>query len=566
MSTTKFQTNALYFGDNLGWMEQWPDESIDLIYLDPPFNSNTNYNMIFGTGAQVRAYDDTWQWGPTAVQDRDRALAFGGALAIAVEGFCKMLPETPMLAYLCHLAPRLQHMHRLLKLTGSLYLHCDDTAGHYIKVLMDAVFAPQNYKNTIIWKRALAHNDAQRFGRITDFILFYTKSSNYTWNGDAIAEVKTDARKRKAYASQDKHGRWRGENLTGAGVTKDGASAKPWKGYDVFAMGRHWAVPKVGYGKYADYIKEHFIPNYDEIDDIHDRLDALDEAGLIHHPKDGKWPRLKRYADADEGSAPQNLILGAEGFHAFSNKLKSEYLGYNTQKPEALLRQFIKASSNPGDVVLDPYCGCGTTIRVCRDIEGTRNGKETRRDFIGIDLTHIAISVVESDYQAKFGEYLQVFGTPEDMESARDLFARNPFQFEAWAVAKVAGLAPNQKKTGDRGVDGRGYVIVDESDKRELVLAQVKGGKNLKPADIRDFIGTMANEGAVLGIFLVMENALITSGMRSAAATESVKILGKNYPKVQIFSVEDRFAGRTPDLPPLINPITNKSQDLLARL
>ena len=565
MATTKLKTNALYFGDNLGWMEQWSDESIDLIYLDPPFNSNADYNMIFGTGAQVRAYDDTWQWGPTAVQDRDRALAFGGALAIAVEGFCKMLPETPMLAYLCHLAPRLQHMHRLLKQTGSLYLHCDDTAGHYIKILLDAVFAPQNYKNTIIWRRATAHNNAQRFGRITDYIFFYTKSDGYVWNGDAIAMEKSDAELKAAYPSSDERGRYRAADLTGAGGSAGSPSAKPWKNYDVFKMGRSWAVPKVGAGQYADYIKENFIPNYDEIDDIHDRLDALDKAGLIHHPKKGKWPGLKRYADADTNKAPQNLILSPTGFTNYSKK-GDEYLGYNTQKPEALLRQFIKVSSNPGDVVLDPYCGCGTTIRVCRDIEGTRNGKETRRDFIGIDLTHIAISVVESDYQAKFGEDLQVFGTPEDIESARDLFARNPFQFEAWAVAKVAGLVPNQKKTGDRGVDGRGYVIVDESDKRELVLAQVKGGKNLKPADIRDFIGTMANEGAVLGIFLVMENALITSGMKSAAATESVEILGKNYPKVQIFSVEDRFAGRTPDLPPLINPITNKSQDLLARL
>ena len=565
MSTKSFESDTLYFGDNLGWMAQWPDATVDLIYLDPPFNSNTDYNMIFGTGAQVRAYDDTWRWGNVAVQDRDLALSFGGRLAIVMNSLCQMLPETPMLTYLCHLAPRLCHMHRLLKDTGSLYLHCDDTAGHYIRILLDAVFGPHNYRNVITWRRATAHNNARRFGRITDFIFFYTKSEEYTWNGDSIIHKKTAAEIKKSYPSKDERGRYRSADLTGPMQKKsDGSpSTRPWQNYDVFSMGRGWAVPKVGKGDYADYIKENFIPNYDEIDGIHDRLDALDAAGLIHHPKEGKWPGLKRYAEADAAKPPQNLILSPTGFTNYNKGKGDEYLGYDTQKPEALLRQFIKVSSNPGDLVLDPYCGCGTTIRVCRDVEGTRNGKKDRRRFVGIDLTHIAISIVETDFQTKFGEPLRVRGAPEDMESARDLFARNAFQFEAWAVAKVAGLTPNRKQTSDRGVDGRGYVVVDDRGGRELVLAQVKGGKNLKPADLRDFLGTMTSEGATLGIFVVMENALITPAIRAAAAKRTVTIMTKPYPQVQIFSIEDYFAGHRPTLPPLINPITNKPADML---
>ncbi len=566
MTTASFKTNTLYFGDNLGWMEKWSDESVDLIYLDPPFNSNADYNMIFGTGAQVKAYDDTWFWGETAVQDRDNARSLGGTLAPTIDSFCRMLPETPMLAYLCHLAPRLHHMRRLLKETGSLYLHCDDTSGHYIKILLDAVFQPQNYKNTIIWRRATAHNDARRFGRITDYVLFYTKSDTYTWNGEDIAIKKTSAKLKESYPSKDEQGRYRAENLTGPlhGQSKDTPSSKPWRNYDVFAMGRCWSVPKVGRGKYADYIKENFIPSYDDIDGIHDRLEALDGAGLIHHPKDGKWPGLKRYADADTNNAPQNLILSPTGFTNYSSS--GEYLGYDTQKPEALIRQFIKASSNPNDVVLDPYCGCGTTVRVCRDVEGKRNGSDDRRQFVGIDITHISIAIVENDYKTKFGDQLRVRGAPEDMASARNLFNRDPFQFEAWAVAKVARLTPNQKQTGDRGVDGRGYVISGQSDEPERVLAQVKGGKNLKPADIRDFVGTMTNEGAALGVFVVMDNSVITKSMRSAAAQETIEILGAKYPKMQIFSVEDYFSGRYPKLPPLINPITNKPDDMLGGL
>lgn len=563
MTTGNFEPDTLYYGDNLTWMKKWQDESIDLIYLDPPFNSNANYNMIFGTGAQVKAYDDTWVWGQTAVDDRNAALATTPSIADTINGFCKMLPETPMLAYLCHLAPRLYEMHRLLKTTGSLYLHCDDTSGHYIKILLDAVFRPQNYKNTITWRRATAHNNAKRYGRITDYILFYTKSDTYTWNGLDLAVPKTEAELKENYPSKDERGRYRSDNLTGPGKSAGSESAKAWKGYDVFKMGRTWAVPKVGAGQYADYIKEHFIPDYDKIEGIHDRLDALDRAGLIHHPKQGKWPGLKRYADADIGTLPQNLILKPIGFTNYSKG--DEYLGYDTQKPEGLLRIFIKASSNPGDIVLDPYCGCGTTMRVCRDVEGKREANGDRRQFIGIDVTHIAVSIIEFNFKNRFGEAINVKGSPEDLDAAKDLFDRDPFQFEAWAVSKVAKLMPNEKKTGDRGVDGRGYFMGDD-DKPQLVLAQVKGGKNISPTHIRDFIGTIENTGAKLGIFIVLENKNITKGMKTAIAKGNITVDKKTYPKIQIYSVEDYFAGRNPpSLPAILDSFTGKPPDLLSR-
>ncbi len=547
MSVVKL--NTLYYGDNLQWMEQWQDECVDLIYLDPPFNSQVDKNVLFKSGAQIRAYEDTWRWGEQAASDKGSALSTTTEIAATVRAFETMMPETPMLAYLCHLAPRLYHMHRLLKETGSLYLHCDDTAGHYIKVLLDAVFGMEQYQNTLIWRRATAHNDAVRYGRILDHIYFYTKTNNYTWNGESISEPKA----LKNYPRDDKDGRgpYRSDNITGASpvARKDAPSGQPWKGYDVHKMGRHWAPPKVGRGKYADYIQENFIPNYGKIESVHGRLNALDAANLIHHPKTGKWPGLKRYAAADGNIMPQNLILKPSGFTNFSVG-GGEYLGYETQKPEALIRRFIKVSSNPGDTVLDPYCGCGTTVHVCREVEG-RNMPDAKkaRKFVGIDISHVAISVIEHRFQKRLGDKPIVIGSPEDLDAARDLFRRSPFQFEAWAVSRIYGLIPNQRKSGDRGVDGRGYTV-DENPL--LVLAQVKGGQNITPSMARDFVGTVNTENAAFGILIVMSNNLITQGVKSALARGDVKIKGDSYPKFQIFSIEDHFAGRRPNIPPML--------------
>ena len=557
--------NTLYYGDNLQWMSQWPDGQFDLIYLDPPFNSNADYNMIFGSGAQIKAYDDTWEWGEEAQRDFDQALAANAQLGMTLQGLAQIMPESPMMAYLCHLAPRLYEMHRLLKPTGSLYLHCDDTATHYIKIILDAVFGPKNYKNTIVWRRATAHSDAKRYGRILDHIFFYTKSDDYTWNGNDIAEPKTDENLKTSYPSVDNQGRrFRSENLTGAkhAMERGAPSTLPWKDYDVFAMGRVWSPPKCGKGKYADYIKANWIPNYDEIEGVHERLDALDAAGLIYHPKKGRWPGLKRFAEADTNIQPQNLVLNPIGFTNFNTG--GEYLGYDTQKPEALLRKFILASSNPGDWVLDPYCGCGTTVHVCRDVLGRGNvTPEIARNFVGIDITHIAIGTIEQRFLERLNIDVDVQGAPEDFEAARDLFDRSPFQFEAWAVSRFAGFMPNEKKSGDRGVDGRAFVFTfKKSGGRPLALMQVKGGARLNPAMAREFMGTLDAENAAIGVFLVMSKQSVTKGVNAALSKGTVEFNGETYPKAQVFSIEEYFEGKRPNLPPMLNPSSTREREL----
>ncbi|MCY4475654.1 MAG: DNA methyltransferase [Chloroflexi bacterium] len=544
--------NSLYYGDNFDWMRQWPSDSVDLIYLDPPFNSNQTYNQLFVSGlgdasAQARAFEDTWRWGQQAVKDRDSALAAGGELATVIQGFETMLGRSGMFAYLCHLAPRLHEMRRLLKQSGSLYLHCDDTASHHVKLLLDAVFGATNYRNAVYWRRATAHNDAKRFGRIVDTIFLYAKSDVSYWRGQAISVSRTESELAKRYPSSDEFGRFRTGDLTAA-EKRGGESGKPWSGYDVDARNRHWAIPKTS--SYAEWIEENFIPDYRAIVGVHDRLDALDDAGLIHHPQRGFWPGLKRYAAADTPSGPQNLVLDPIGFTNY-NKGK-EYLGYPTQKPEGLLKQLIEVACPQDGLVMDPYCGCGTTLHVAQ---------ASGRPWIGIDITHLAIAVVEFRFRERLNEQPNVIGRPEDMDAARDLFGRDPFQFEAWAVSRLRGMLPNERKTGDRGIDGRGYAR--DNGQRHLVMAQVKGGKNVGASVVRGMLGSMADSGAIMGVLIVMDNNSATSGVRSDLAVGSVEIAGRTYPKLQLFTIEDYFSGKYPDLPIMLTAFANREPDMI---
>ena len=545
--------NTLYYGDNLSWMKQWPAECVDLIYLDPPFNSHETYNLLYtsevktNSSAQIKAFTDTWRWGPQAVTNRDEALRYGDSLATTIQGLGTILGNSGMYAYLCHLAPRLAEMNRLLKHSASIYLHCDDTASHYIKILMDAVFGPTNYRNTIIWRRTVAHNDATRFGRITDHILFYAKGPKPFWNGQAIAIPQSAEELKRAYPLKDGRGAYRAADLTGA-HRSTGASGKPWKGYDIDALGRHWSVPLTG--DYTAYIDQHFIPDYCQISDIHERLDALDQADLIHHPISGKWPGLKRYAAAATNKSPQNLIFNPTGFTNY-NKGK-EYLGYPTQKPEKLLRILIDAACPVDGIVLDPYCGCGTTLHVAQ---------ATGRPWVGIDITHLAIAVIEHRFRERLNIEPTVIGKPEDMQAARDLFKRDPFQFEAWAISLIPGLMPNERKRGDRGIDGRGYTA--QGNERRLIIAQVKGGKNVTPAAVRDLRGTLQREKAALGVLIVMDNHVLTPGIHAELACTRVDIDGSSYPDLQSFTIADYFAGRRPDLPLMLIPFANRNPDLV---
>ena len=278
-----------------------------------------------------------------------------------------------MAAFLAFMSVRLIEMHRILKETGSIYLHCDHDANTYLRAMLDAIFTKDNFRNQLTWRRATSHNDADRFGNITDSIMYYVKSGSATWNGDAITERKTEEQLKDAYPSVDERGPVRFSDLTGAGVTA-GESGKTWKGYDVTKRGRHWAPPKTS--EYARWIEQKFIPGYTAIEGVHARLNALDKAGLITHPKRGVWPGLKRYAAADQGNPPQNLILEPTGFTNYSKG--PEFRGYPTQKPVALYSRLIKASSNKDDLVLDPFAGCATTCVAAEQLG---------RQWIGIDLS-----------------------------------------------------------------------------------------------------------------------------------------------------------------------------------
>ncbi len=294
-----------------------------------------------------------------------------------------------MQSYLTMMAVRLLEMRRVLKPTGSIYLHCDDASGHYLKVLMDAVFGSSCYRNHLVWRRATAHNDRYNYGRIVEYILYYGKTDTPNWNWEAAHTPKTDGELKRAYPLNDAFGPVRSENLTGPNV-RYGESGEPWRGYDVTARGRHWAPPRDGY--YAEYIEQHFIPGYRSIEGTHARLDALDAAGLVQHPTKGIWPGLKRYATADRGNSPQNLILSPIGFTNYNKG--TEWVGYPTQKPLALLNRIILASSNEGDLVLDPFCGCATAC-VASD--------RLNRRWVGIDISPKAVELVNTRLRQAMG-------------------------------------------------------------------------------------------------------------------------------------------------------------------
>ena len=376
-------SRTIFTGDNLDILRGINSECVDLIYLDPPFNSNRDYSAPLDSAARGAEFSDVWTLDDMKEEWVDEIELRMPAIYHHING-ARVSHSESMAGYLTFMSIRLIEMQRVLKRNGSIYLHCDDTAVHYLKPTMDALFGAQNYLNNIVWRRSTARNAPKRYGRILDHLLYYSKGGSPTWNGDAVREPRDEENLRKSYSSKDNHERYRVDNMTGTkhGAERGSPSTMPWKGYDVYAMGRVWAIPKNG--AYAEYIEREFVPGYRQIAGIHDRLDALDKAGLIHHPKRGRWPGLKRYADSDKGTPPQNLITNPIGFTNFSAKSK-EYTGYPTQKPLALLERIIAASSNEGDLVLDPFCGCATAC-----IAAEKLG----RAWIGIDIAPQAAEVL----------------------------------------------------------------------------------------------------------------------------------------------------------------------------
>ncbi|PWB41836.1 MAG: site-specific DNA-methyltransferase [Dehalococcoidia bacterium] len=514
-------TNLLYFGDNLTWLREhgkFPDESVDLVYLDPPFNSNRNYNVLFKESdvreseAQIHAFEDTWSW------DRE------GRVDEVYNDFWMTAPENPkkilkalveslgrndVTAYLTMMAPRLVELHRVLKPTGSLYLHCDPTASHYLKLLLDAIFGARFFRNEIIWKRTTSpKNDPRGYGRIHDTIFFYTKSAVFTWNTQYSSLSPEYVEKTFRYS--DGRGRFRLNELTankpGGDVSYEFHGAKP-------PPGRYWAYSKTNMEKFAT-------------------------AGLIVFSKSG-FPRVKQYLDDSPGVPLQTIWTDPviDG---------RERLGYATQKPLALLERIISASSNPGDIVLDPFCGCGTAVHAAQKLD---------RRWIGIDITPLATNLIKTRLEDAFpGLSVPIEGWPVDMAGAVALAAlEDKYHFQDWAVIQAGGrpAGGDRKKGADKGIDGVIPFLDGENQKTPMRgIISVKAG-NTGPAHIRDLAGVVAADpDAAFGVFICLH--LPTKAMTEAALEQGVWVSeydGRTYPRIQVLCAKDLIDGKQPRMP-----------------
>ena len=508
--------NTLYYGDNLKILRKYiPDESVDLIYLDPPFNSKRAYNVIFKdrTGkdesAQIHAFEDTWQW-TRDTQDAFDEIMEGNypiPLKKVMSAFKEFLGITNMMAYLTMMAIRLVELHRVLKDTGSIYLHCDPTASHYLKILMDNIFTMENFRNEVIWKRTDAKGNVQKkYGWIHDRLLFYTKTKFWLWNQQYVEYNQEYIE--QFYNKFDENGkRYQATDMTAPMSRASKGQIYTWKGYTPPAS------------RCFVYNKE--------------KMEELDKQGLIEYTSKG-CPRFKRYLDTMIGNKCPDIW--------FDIKIapKEERLGYPTQKPIGLLERIIQASSNESDVVMDPFCGCGTAVVAAEKLG---------RKWIGIDITHLAVSLIKNRLIRHYPDVqFTTIGEPESIDGARELFKQSAFQFEAWAVSLLGGQPYKSKGGGDGGIDGLLY-FKDYKHKHHKIIIEVKGG-GYQPKDIRSFARTMERDEAPLGVFIALEQP--TAGMLSeAAALGRWKMPGssKEYPVLQIVTIEDLFRGKLPDLP-----------------
>jgi len=518
--------NVLYYGDNLDVLRRYlDDESVDLIYLDPPFNSNADYNVLFHehggakAAAQIKAFEDTWEWNIDAARAYEEAVEGGGQVSITLQALRQMLGETDMMAYLAMMAPRIVELHRVLKPTGSLYLHCDPTASHYLKILMDAVFGPDQFISEIIWKRYGAHSNSMRYGAVHDVILFYGKTQNVVFNRQFEPYDAEYVEQRFRFKDPDGR-RWAEQNL-------NNPAPRPNLMYPFKAKnGITYASPTNGW----KYTRE--------------RMTALDEAGRLHYPQkaDGRL-RLKNYLDELPG-VPTSDVWTDLGMIGSSS---AERLGYPTQKPEALLDRIIESSSNPGDVILDPFCGCGTTIAAAQRLG---------RRWIGIDITHLAIGLIKHRLRDQFGDAIaptyDVIGEPVSLPDAARLAADDPFQFQAWALGLVGARQHQSKsatKGADRGIDGNLYFHDDPQAKTKRIILSVKAGQNVNPAMVRDLAGTVTREKADIGVLITMAKPTAPMLKEAASAGFYVSPMGGKHPKVQILTIEDLLDGKGIDYP-----------------
>lgn len=563
--------NTLYYGDNLNILrEHISTGSVDLVYLDPPFNSNRTYNVLFKdesgneAEAQITAFEDTWHWNQTTEATYGDLVTHGEVhISRMISSLTDFIGKNQMMAYLVMMAVRLVELHRILKETGSLYLHCDPAASHYLKLILDTIFGFSNFRNEIVWRRTNAHNKtSKQFGPIHDVILFYTKTSNPVFHPETRPYTK--AYIEDVFTNSDEKGRFRMNMLTGAG-TRTGDSGKEWRGFDPTKVGRHWAIPASLIG---------LLPSNANEMNTQQKLEAIYEQGMIVFPKKpGGQPTYKQYVGRgvphqdiwayQPGTA--GILEGSPG--GIDEDVKwldadEEKLGYPTQKPVGLLERIINASSNPNDVVLDPFCGCGTTIAAAQKL---------RRQWVGIDITHLSIALQKYRLKDSFGlvgkKDYTVIGEPEDLPSAYQLKEDDPYQFQWWALSLIkarplGGVSGSKqgKKGKDRGIDGV-ISFIDEpgGGRPKQVLVQVKSGK-VKSGDIRDLRGTIEREQAAIGVFITLEAAsrdMIAEAV--GAGFYHSPGWNRDYPKLQILTIAELLDGKELKMPPAT--ITFKSSE-----
>ena len=554
---------TLYYGDNLPILrDHIKDESVDLVYLDPPFKSDANYNAFFqgksgASASQIKAFEDTWHW---INKDNESMSEFQKMLGDArtpdavrklLQAYHDFLGGSDMMAYLVMMSPRLVELKRVLKPTGSLYLHCDPTASHYLKLLLDAVFGKENYQNEIIWKRTTTHSDSKTWSRVADSIFFYTKGKTFCWNTprEQHSEEYRDTKYR--YDDNDGRGLYRLDNMTSPNPRPN--MMYEWKGFPFPPKG--WRYSR-------------------------ETMTQLDEEGRVWYPrkKSGeldttKRPQLKRYLNEMAGGVMGTVWTDISPI----NSQAQERLGYPTQKPLSLMRRIIEASSNPGDLVLDPFCGCGTTIDAA---------EKSGREWIGIDITQIAMTTIKKRLWDTYHEtktvrftrgsdtaegragsplpaaargessaspdgahgvtrptemVVRIIGEPATPEDAAAMAKDDPYGFQWWAAGLVGGQGGAEKKKGaDTGIDGRIIFFDDpKSATGEEIILQVKGG-NLKADDVRALGFVVQREQAAMGVLIsVAEPTDKMYADAAAAGYYTHKLTGQKYPRLQLRTVKE---------------------------
>lgn len=511
-------TNLLYYGDNLTYLREREPETVDLIYLDPPFNKKITFNLLFHTPegdavqAQTAAFKDTWTWKTSAANDAyEDVIASGSHAAKILIALREYLGESDMMAYLCMMAIRLIYLHRILKPTGSIYLHCDPTACHYLKMLLDSIFGPTGFKNEIVWKRTSTHNDSKTWSRVADNILFFTKTSNFVWN--TPREKHSAEYLRVKYRYDDGDGRlYMLDNMTSPNPRPN--MTYEWKGFPSPTKGWRYQT---------------------------NTMETLDKQGRIWYPENpdgsfdyGRRPRLKRYLENN----PDGGVMGTIWTDIPPvNSQAIERVGYPTQKPLPLLRRIIDASSNPGQVVFDPFCGCGTSIEAAQELE---------REWVGIDVTHHAIEIIEGRLHKKNAEY-KVTGRPEDMGAARDLARREKFEFQWWASWRIGAQNYREHKKGpDKGIDGIIYFRNGPWGVGQTIVS-IKGGENVGVEDVNKLAGVVHRDGAQLGIVVCFDP---TPRMyQDAAGSGMIQTAQGRFQRVRVITVQELLDDRLPPMP-----------------